>query len=604
MWCAGAVLAAVLGTRYAYASQCTLQPGVEMLGNDVIEAMPTSDEKACCASCSADSNCVFFTYEGGKSGLCHHKNTNAPDTSRQNSSCTSGSPGSAPPSPAPPANVKVAVGAKRHTTGPNFLCWNIDSSRNRGFFWRNLSARDPKSYGAQLARQAAELGKRQAATYSLLRFGGTGNDYLTYAVEGTQCPPQSDYTECMNETVIRDFLSFVDKANAKVIWGLSLNTGHDRRLSSSSASQPGFPFPWDPANAKQLMKFIISAGFGHLIAGFELGNEQDKKYSAAKDAQNLVVLHNLTLEVFPDDATRPKLYGPDPHSFHNHEIGSYIADYVTNCEQLGVPLYAATHHEYTEVDQTSFTSATAIDISAQIAKAVNKSIRSVSASVKIVGGEVGPHNGGSPVCDHTTMRWANFGDSLWYADALAAKAAYGYETFCRQDYIGADYGLVDCSTGSPLPDYYTALVWTQTVGAVVLKAEPAPTAGSSVRVYAHCTAPSEPSDPKAGSVTLMIVNLGSLPTIVHAPSTLGHFTQKYVLSPSSDPARSLINNTGLLGTAVSLNDKVLRLNEDGSVPSIMGQSVTVLEVAAPATSITFLVLGEARHADCMSRFIV
>ena len=63
------------------------------------------------------------------------------------------------------------------------------------------------------------------------------------------------------------------------------------------------------------------------------------------------------------------------------------------------------------------------------------------------------------------MRWANFGDSLWYvcssvplnkdagifssqqmvligvggryADAMAVKAAHGYGAFCRQDYIGA-----------------------------------------------------------------------------------------------------------------------------------------------------------------------
>ena len=40
--------------------------------------------------------------------------------------------------------------------------------------------------------------------------------------------------------------------------------------------------------------------------------------------------------------------------------------------------------------------------------------------------------------------------------------------FCRQDYIGADYGLVDCSTGTPLPDFYTALTWTRTMGEKVL----------------------------------------------------------------------------------------------------------------------------------------
>ena len=55
------------------------------------------------------------------------------------------------------AGGKVA----RSRTGPHFVCWNIDASENRGFFWRNLSAAAP--YGAQLARQAAALGAAQEA---------------------------------------------------------------------------------------------------------------------------------------------------------------------------------------------------------------------------------------------------------------------------------------------------------------------------------------------------------------------------------------------------------------------------------------------------------
>ena len=36
------------------------------------------------------------------------------------------------------------------------------------------------------------------------------------------------------------------------------------------------------------------------------------------------------------------------------------------------------------------------------------------------------------------MRWATFGDSLWYADNLAAMARHGYDGLCREDFIGAD----------------------------------------------------------------------------------------------------------------------------------------------------------------------
>ena len=37
-----------------------------------------------------------------------------------------------------------------------------------------------------------------------------------------------------------------------------------------------------------------------------------------------------------------------------------------------------------------------------------------------------------------SLRWATFGDSLWYADNLAAMARHGYDGLCREDFIGAD----------------------------------------------------------------------------------------------------------------------------------------------------------------------
>ena len=56
---------------------------------------------------------------------------------------------------------------------------------------------------------------------------------------------------------------------------------------------------------------------------------------------------------------------------------------------------------------------------------------------------------------------------------MATKAAHGFHIFCRQvlqpAFIGADYGLLDCATQTPLPDYYTSRLWTHRVEASVLK---------------------------------------------------------------------------------------------------------------------------------------
>jgi len=382
---------------------------------NVCAPVAVENESACCDSCASDARCAFWTYdEGGNGGLCHHKNNNGPDHSRQNASCTSGFVGIAPTAPPPPARVLVKLGGRRHETGPNFVCWNIDASVNREFFTRNLSA--GSAYGAQLARQAAEIGALQDAGFSLLRFGGTGNDYLTYEFGGTPCPPPAETKMCLNQTQLRDLFSFARAAHSKIIFGISTNTGNDympnkddwcasgirsnticcdgacglcNSVLSLCRAAPGgsqkccrdsiksedrrckdeqdtgcvirpsraeFPFPWDPSNARAMLRWVLDHGYGDLIHGLGLGNEVNTMYSPAKMAANFGILHNLTLELWPHAASRPKLFGPDPHSYHHVDIDSYMADFVSECEKAGVPLYGATHHEYIEVDITSFTS--------------------------------------------------------------------------------------------------------------------------------------------------------------------------------------------------------------------------------------------------------
>jgi hypothetical protein len=62
-------------------------------------------------------------------------------------------------------------------------------------------------------------------------------------------------------------LSFTAEAKARMIFGLSLNTGHD--LGASAAGP--FPFPWDPSNARAILTWTIAHGQDHLLHGLELG---------------------------------------------------------------------------------------------------------------------------------------------------------------------------------------------------------------------------------------------------------------------------------------------------------------------------------------------
>ena len=83
------------------------------------------------------------------------------------------------------------------------------------------------------------------------------------------------------------------------------------------------------------------------------------RYTATQAATNFAVLHNLTVELWPDASTRPPLYGPDPHSFHGMSTDrdksalKYMSDWLDACARLGVPIVGVTHHEYIEVEPTA-----------------------------------------------------------------------------------------------------------------------------------------------------------------------------------------------------------------------------------------------------------
>ena len=270
-------------------------------------------------------------------------------------------------------------------------------------------------------------------------------------------------------------------------------------------------------------------------------------------------------------------------------------------------------HEYIEVTSSprGFTAPTRLDMNSRIAAAVSTTIRKVAPKAAIWGGEIGPHNGGNPVCDQQrTMRWAVYGDTLWYADALATKAKHGYTGFCRQDYIGADYGLVDCLTGAPLPDYWMALTFTRTMGMGVLEAsltspddlvslnDTSTGTDGVARAYAHCTARLESTAGVRGSVSVLVINLANQSTTVRFDASLGDVARAYVLEGGADAASSMTGQAGLMGTGIRLNGKLLTLGAGGDVPPLMPAIVHGTSAIAPPHSVAFFVLPAAGHADC------
>lgn len=91
----------------------------------------------------------------------------------------------------------------------------------------------------------------------------------------------------------------------------------------------------------------IANGYDELIFGFELGNEQNAKYTGSKIAADFGVLQKLLARLWPDEARRPVLVGPDPHSYHtaSPKSAEWLAEFLEATKNIGVKMHAATHHE-------------------------------------------------------------------------------------------------------------------------------------------------------------------------------------------------------------------------------------------------------------------
>ena len=222
-----------------------------------------------------------------------------------------------------------------------------------------------------------------------------------------------------------------------------------------------------------------------------------------------------------------------------------------------------THHEYIEIDSTNAASSSFLDNTRQIGREVVRAVRaSAFPHMPVWAGEIGPHNGGNtpPNCQGNGV-CGRYGSTLWYADALGAKAREGYSAFFRQDFLGADYGLVNYTSFAPSPDFWLLAVWRLAVGARVLNATQAQAPYShTTRTYAFCgRAP--------GTLLVLALNLDpGASACVAAPALASGAAQRtqWVLQPGAG---------GVLSPDILLNGAPLALDADGRAPSLAGAQV-------------------------------
>ena len=297
---------AASGVAFSAASSTCTVVHDKVLGSKAtnIRRVEAASSSACCTLCHSTIGCAVWTFESSSSSsLCWLKNGTA-GTSIDRPGAISGCIDAAECAGPPPAAVDVAVSVSTsvalNVVDVGFKCWNIDASPNREWDTRDLS--DPL---------LASLGRQSLPGH--LRFGGSGNDGLPYALDmntpsspGNKCVVGSP--RCLNRTWVDNLVHFAKASRARLVFGLNVCTCKKMQRNDPKSCHGQ---PWDPTESTVLIEYMVAAN--HTVFGFELGNEQNTNYSPTLMAANFKVLSDLLVKLYPAAASRPKIIGPDVH---------------------------------------------------------------------------------------------------------------------------------------------------------------------------------------------------------------------------------------------------------------------------------------------------
>ncbi|KAH0664324.1 hypothetical protein KY284_029255 [Solanum tuberosum] len=457
----------------------------------------------------------------------------------------------------------------------------------------------------------------QAFNHLRLRLGGSLQNRIIYDVGNLESPchpftKQGDElfgfsNGCLHMDRWDELNSFFNKTGALVTFGLNALRGRQR------TSKRVWEGNWDSSNAHDFIDYTVSKGYQ--IHSWEFGNELSGKGIGAKvDAEqygeDVIHLNNLIDQLYKHFQPRPLLLAPG---------GFYDKEWFGTFLEVSGPgtVDALTHHIYNLGPGSDLNLVNKI-LNPRHLNKIADTFSNLTQTIEIngpwtsawVGESGGAFNNGGPNVSNT------FVNSFWYLDQLGMAAIYHTKVYCRQTFIGGNYGLLDTSTFVPNPDYYSALLWHRLMGKGVLAVSN--NASSYLRSYAHCTRH------RAG-VTLLLINLSnqthygvniesSVSITSHVKEKSNHkssFVQRlkktisWVGRKSSDVtlSREEYHLTPLDGNLQSrtmlLNGKPLQLTENGHIPSLSPVLVNLKSpISVSPLSIKFIVFPNFSSPVC------
>lgn len=408
-----------------------------------------------------------------------------------------------------------------------------------------------------------------------LRVSGTwaNTTYVPAAGETVNVPP-AGYKQVLSREQWSGVIAFAKAVDAKVLTSFAASEG----VRDPDGS-------WNPAQAQRLLDLTREVG-GSIYAA-ELFNEPTmpqetfpKGYGAANYARDFRIFHDWARTAAPN----MKLMGPGGvsegtglgPSKQNVDRGYLFSEDLLKPNPGSLDLFV--YHFYGGVSARCLPQAAGSKDEALTAQWLDRTLTDYHYYAALRD----KYEPGKPIWLNETAQaacggspWAStFLDSFRYLNQLGALAQQGVQMVAHNTLAASDYALVDYDTMVPRPNYWAAVLWSRTMGQVVLAPPASP--ASALRLYAHCL------PRKRGGVGLLALNIGATSQIIRFK---GKGKSWLLTGDPLDTRQAKIN-----GIAPTIDNR----------NRISGLSGTLVKRALviPAGSIAFVAVAEASNASC------
>ena len=506
---------------------------------------------------------------------------------------------------------------------PEFVSFTMDWWSDRHIPWGNSSVLNANFQDPQLIELASALAP------SFWRIGGSQADTIVYAPFDSTAKCKRN--RCLTRERWDEILDFAAKIGARIVFGLNY-LSHTQRDTVD----------WNSTVTRQFLNYTRHHSLGHVIYGYELGNELTHGGKASNLTRMVVAyqeLRSIVDELYnnnntDDDDSSPPLATPKimgPASTGRATLEKLL-------KQLGPEVDIVTYHKYharggetSTKEDMEFAMKPSFHSHAyhfqDTSNAVDKyfyqqrKYPTDDNNLLWIGEGAMSYNSGRPGVTNTMI------STFWYTNLLAVLSKtqpIAHAVYCRQALLGGYYELIQHNASTlpsgqiglkPNPDYWIARLYKLTVGQASIgpivsdekhrrPKTPLLTWGcckapgkDTLLVHFFCAAPTTPAgtqeahglQTRPGDVTLVLINMdGTRDFSIKLP--MGKLRSQFQMTSASNTSKQeiQINQQHMDGSTNSLGTPVLI---ESRQPLLI-----------PRESITFAVFHGANIQSCIDLY--